>query len=245
MTGKPYQLEICANSVLSALAAQEGGADRVEFCQNLEIGGTTPSLGQVWLARAGLKIGMHVLVRPRAGDFLYSDLEFQEMKADILFCKEAKCDGVVIGLLNADGSVDKVRTAELVALARPMHVTFHRAFDVCYEPFDGLEAVITSGCDRLLTSGMKNTAWEGIGLIRALIEQADGRIEIMPGSGINADNIAEIAVATGAKAFHSSAKATQSSGMAYQNDAVTGMGGNISVSSKEKIRRLADILKKL
>ena len=245
MKDNPYRLEICANSVLSALAAQEGGADRVEFCQNLEAGGTTPSLGQVWLARAGLKIGMHVLIRPRAGDFLYSDLEFQEMKADILFCKEAKCDGVVIGLLHADGSVDRDRTAELVALARPMQVTFHRAFDVCRDPVEALEAIIASGCGRLLTSGMENTALEGIGLIRALVEQADGRIEIMPGSGINEDNISEIAAATGARAFHSSAKVSQPSGMKYLNDAVKGMGGTVWMSSNEKIRRLADILKNL
>lgn len=240
-----YKLEICANSIASALAAQEGGAHRVEFCQNLEVGGTTPSLGQIWLARAGLSIEMHVLIRPRAGDFLYTDLEFQEMKADILFCKEAKCDGIVIGLLQADGSVDAVRTAELVALARPMHVTFHRAFDMCRDPFDALEAIIESGCGRLLTSGMKGTAWEGAGLINKLVDRASGRIEIMPGSGINELNVADIATTTGAWAFHASAKETLATKMTYVNDAVAGMGGAVWVSSKEKIRRLADILKNL
>ncbi|WP_188505546.1 copper homeostasis protein CutC [Parapedobacter pyrenivorans] len=242
---KSYQLEVCANSIASALAAQEGGADRVEFCQNLEMGGTTPSLGQIWLARAGLSIGMHVLIRPRAGDFLYTDLEFEEMKADILFCKEAKCDGVVIGLLQANGSVDAVRTAELVALAHPLHVTFHRAFDVCREPFEALETIIASGCARLLTSGMKNTAWEGGRLIKTLVDQAGGRIEVMPGSGINEHNIADVAMATGATAFHSSAKVAIASGMTYVNDAIVGMGEGGWVSSKEKIRQLADILQNL
>ncbi|SEL32211.1 copper homeostasis protein CutC [Parapedobacter koreensis] len=242
---KPYQLEICANSVASALAAQEGGADRVEFCQNLEMGGTTPSLGQIWLTRAGLKIGMHVLIRPRAGDFLYSDLEVQEMKADIMFCKEARCDGVVIGLLDADGHVDKERTSELVALARPMHVTFHRAFDVCRDPFEALEVIIACGCDRLLTSGMENTAFAGADLIKKLVAQAAGRIEIMPGSGINEMNIAQIVGLTDATAFHSSAKIMLPSGMHYTNETVEGMGGDTWISSKEKIRQMADILKSL
>ena len=242
---KTYQLEICANSVTSALAAQDGGADRVELCQNLDLGGTTPSLGQVWLARAGLTIGTHVLIRPRGGDFLYSALEFQEMKADIAFCKEIKCDGVVIGLLLADGRVDTVRTAELVELARPMQVTFHRAFDRCKDPVGALESIIDIGCDRLLTSGLKNTAWEGTETITKLIKQANGRIDVMPGAGINEQNIARIAESTGATSFHSSAKIPMESDMDYRDQAVEGMGDNGWVSAKEKIRQLADILKSL
>jgi len=230
---KTYQLEICANSVLSALTAQDNGADRVELCQNLEQGGTTPSLGQVWLARAGLSIGMHVLIRPRAGDFHYSELEFLEMKSDIMFCKEAKCDGVVIGILLADGQVDTARMAELIELARPMQVTFHRAFDRCRDPFEALEAIIGLGCDRLLTSGMKATAEEGGETIAKLVEQANGRIEVMPGSGINEENILQIAALTKATSFHTSAKVELESEL-----------GDITwVSSKEKIRHLADMLK--
>ncbi|MGK6350789.1 copper homeostasis protein CutC [Parapedobacter sp. DT-150] len=243
--GKPYQLEICANSIASALAAQEGGADRVEFCQNLEMGGTTPSAGQIRRVREWLTIDIHVLVRPRIGDFLYTDLEFEEMKADIRFCKEAGCDGVVIGLLHADGQVDKERTAALVALAHPMHVTFHRAFDMCRAPFEALETIIACGCGRLLTSGMENTAAAGSGLIRKLVDQANGRITIMPGSGINETNIAKIAESTGATAFHSSAKVTLISGMMHANPTVEGMGGEVWVSAKEKIRQMADILKNL
>src|SRR5690606_27134287 len=148
-----YQLEVCANSVTSAIAAQRGGAHRVEFCQNLEIGGTTPSAGQIRMVRQQLTIGVHVLIRPRGGDVLYTDVEFEEMKADILFCKEVGCNGVVVGLLDVAGRIDRKRTEELVALANPMCVTFHRAFDVCVEPFEALEVVIACGCKRLLTSG--------------------------------------------------------------------------------------------
>ncbi|MEC3881040.1 copper homeostasis protein CutC [Parapedobacter sp. 10938] len=240
---KTYQLEICANSVLSALNAQEGGADRVELCQNLESGGTTPSLGQVWLARGGLSIGVHVLIRPRAGGFLYSDIEFLEMKADIMFCKEAKCDGVVIGMLLVDGQVDTVRMAELIELARPMHVTFHRAFDRCRDPFEALEVIIGLGCDRLLTSGMKDTAAEGAETIARLVEQANGRIEVMPGSGINEENILQIVASTGASSFHTSAKVEQESTMGDLGGEVGGMGDTTWVSAKEKIRQMADMLK--
>ncbi len=222
-----------------------GGADRVEFCQNLEAGGTTPSAGQIGLARVSLSIGLHVLIRPRAGDFLYSDIEFEEMKADIQYCKEQGCEGVVIGLLQVDGQVDAVRTAALVRLASPMHVTFHRAFDVCRDPIEALEAIIDCGCGRLLTSGMRNTALEGAELIATLVKQAKGRLEIMPGAGIHEGNIAQVASVTNAMAFHTSAKVVQRSGMAYTNAAVGGMGDETWVSSKQKIRRLADILQSL
>src|SRR5690606_37201042 len=148
------QLEICANSVTSALAAQEGGADRVELCQNLNIGGTTPSHGQIRLAMQLLHIGVHVLIRPRGGAVLYSTVEFEEMKADIAYCKEMGCTGVVFGLLKQDGRVDAERTGELVSLASPMQITFHRAFDVCHDAMEALETIIRCGCVRLLTSGM-------------------------------------------------------------------------------------------
>jgi len=245
MDSRRYQLEICANSVQSALAAQSGGADRVEFCQQLEVGGVTPSAGQILQARAQLSIGMHILIRPRGGDFLYSALEFEEMKADIRFCREAGCDGVVIGLLQADGQIDRDRTAELVALAGPMQVTFHRAFDVCRDPYEALESIISTGCVRLLTSGMRNTAMEGAQLIHTLVKQAGERIDIMPGSGINEHNLATLAAITGARSFHASAKTTRPSGMQYVNADVSGMGGDVWESSNEKIRLMADVLKKI
>lgn len=240
-----YQLEICANSVTSALAAQAGGADRIEFCQNLETGGTTPSHGQISTTRQHVDIGIHVLIRPRGGDFLYSDLEYEEMKADIRFCKASGCEGVVIGLLHDDGRIDIQRTAELVALAAPMHVTFHRAFDRCAEPFQALEDIIGCGCGRLLTSGLRNTAEEGISLIKELVVRAQGRIEIMPGSGINALNIQQLARETGALAFHTSAKVIARSKMEFANDDVKGMGDEYWVTSTQKVREIADLLNKL
>src|SRR5690606_36708758 len=138
--------------------AQEAMADRVELCQALELGGLTPSYGQIRLARQLLRIGLHVLIRPRSGDFLYDDLEVDEIKADIAFCKEMGCDGIVVGLLRADSSVDTERMTELIEWAYPMQVTFHRAFDVCDDPVESLESIIACGCVRLLTSGMENTA---------------------------------------------------------------------------------------
>lgn len=238
----PYQLEICANSVSSAIAAQAGGADRIEFCQNLEAGGTTPSHGQIETLKRHVRIPAHVLIRPRAGDFLYNEWEYEEMKSDILFCRDAGCEGVVIGLLHADGRIDTQRTAALVQLAKPMHVTFHRAFDVCAEPFQALEEIIGCGCGRLLTSGMQNSAEHGRQLIGELVERAAGRIEIMPGAGITAANIALLARETGARAFHTSAKTTEKSRMAYTNEAVEGMGGLTWVTSTQKVREIADLL---
>ena len=240
-----YQLEICANSVTSAARAQEGGADRVELCQNLDIGGTTPSMGQIMAARSILSIGLHVLIRPRGGDFLYSETEFTEMKLDILACRERKCDGVVVGMLQADGRVDVARMKELVEMAGPMQITFHRAFDCCRDPFEALETIIGLGCDRLLTSGMKETAEAGAETIAKLVEQAAGRITVMAGAGIHEDNLERIAEVTGATAFHTSAKVRQVSNMNDADSAVGGMGDAVWVSSKEKIRRMADLIKTL
>ena len=236
-----YQLEICANSPVSAVAAQEGGAHRIELCQQLEIGGITPSAGQIRLVRQLLTIGMHVLIRPRAGDFNYSHLEFEEMKADVSYCRSIGCDGVVVGILNADGTVDETRMKTLVNLASPMQVTFHRAFDCCSNPTKALEMIIACGCHRLLTSGMQHTAYEGTALIRKLIQQADGRIEIMPGAGIDETNILAIAAATGASAFHTSAKVRCTGiaqGLPMMPDETVGW-----VSSKQKIRHIADLLR--
>lgn len=244
-TPRPYQLEICANSVTSALAAQGGGADRVEFCQNLEAGGTTPSHGQIRTLKQHVHIGAHVLIRPRSGDFLYNEWEYEEMKSDIQFCKDTGCEGVVIGLLHADGRIDTKRTAELVALAGSMHVTFHRAFDVCADPFRALDEIIGCGCGRLLTSGMRNTAEQGMPLIRQLVELAGDRIDIMPGSGVTATNIQALARETGARSFHTSAKVTAHSVMAYNNEQVQGMGDAWWVTSTQKVREIADLLNKL
>ncbi len=238
-------LEICANSPTAALAAQRAGASRVEFCQSLELGGTSPSYGQLKLARKALTIGLHVLIRPRGGDFLYNEQEFEEMKEDIAFCKEIGCDGVVIGILNKDGSVDKTRMQELVKLAKPMCVVFHRAFDRCNNPSQSLEDIIDLGCDRILTSGLQNTAWDGRDLLKELIAQANGRIEIMPGAGVNANNVKELIQYTGARSVHASAKDSKPSAMAYKQETVQGMDEDVVGTSYARVVELIEQIKSL
>ncbi len=238
------QLEICSNSPQSALYAAHAGATRVELCQNLENGGTTPSYAQIRQTRELISIGIHVLIRPRAGDFLYSELEFKEMLSDIQFCKKVGCDGVVIGLLNIDGTIDIERTEQLVKAARPMHVTFHRAFDKCLDPFIALDELIALGVDRVLTSGLQNTALEGLNLLTELIDYAQDKITIMPGAGVNALNIEQILVDSKAIAIHSSAKVNVSSAMTYDRRDVAGMNEAIFSTSLEKVQELIEIIKK-
>jgi len=212
-----FGLEVCANSFSSALAAQEGGAIRVEFCENMAEGGTTPSYGQIKLAKERLEIEVWPIIRPRGGDFLYSDDEFQIMKLDIEFCKSLGCDGIVIGMLTSNGEIDRERCAKLVELAKPLPVAFHRAFDMCNDLSVGLEQLIELGIVRILTSGGAENAFKGAPLISALIKQAANRIEIMPGAGINPQNIQEIRNITGARVFHSSARAKVESKMKFRN----------------------------
>lgn len=219
-------MEVCANSLTSALAAQEGGAVRVEFCDNLPEGGTTPSYAQIKLAKELLHILVYPIIRPRGGDFLYSDLEFRLMKEDVKICKSLNCDGVVIGILKADGSIDKERCAELIALARPMKVTFHRAFDMCNDLEKALEELIELGCERVLTSGAEASALLGAEKLKGLITQAAGRISIMPGAGVKTENIAEIIRITGAKEFHASAKHAVKSDMKFRNPGLS-MGTSV------------------
>jgi len=224
---QPVLLEVCANSITSALAAQDGGAARVELCENLYEGGTTPSHGEILLVRKQLHIKLYVLIRPRGGDFLYTDLEFDIMLADAKFCIEAGCDGIVIGILNTDGSIDKERCAKLVQMAKPfgVGVTFHRAFDMCADMYQAMEDIIEIGCERILTSGGKSTAMEGARVIANLIKRAAGRIVIMPGSGVSEKNVADLVQFTGAVEVHSSARVRKQSKMAFKNDHIV-MGDN-------------------
>ena len=238
-------LEICANSLGSALAAQRGGAQRIELCENLNEGGTTPSYGTIKSVREQLKIKVYVLIRPRAGDFYYSHEEFGIIKEDIRLCKQLGCDGVVIGLLDQEGNVDMVRTKELVNLAAPMGVTFHRAFDCSNDGLKALEAIIECGCERILTSGMQNTAMEGSSLLKTLVDHAADRIVIMPGSGINEKNILELKKITHAKEYHTSAKVPLQNNMNYQNPTIQHMGTTIEISSEEKIRKIVELIKEL
>jgi copper homeostasis protein len=209
--------EVCIDSAEAAQAAQAGGAHRVELCDNLVEGGTTPSLGMIQLARRMATLGLNVIVRPRGGDFCYSEPEFEVMQADIQAAKAAGADGVVIGLLKPDGSVDVERTRVLVELARPMSVTFHRAFDLSRDAGEALEAICSLGIDRILTSGQKATALDGLDCIARLVKQAGKRIIIMAGGGVNAGNVATIVAATGIKEVHFAARKTVDSRMTYRN----------------------------
>ncbi|MCD4729975.1 MAG: copper homeostasis protein CutC [Bacteroidales bacterium] len=229
---KNYLIEVCAANIQSAIAAQQGGAKRIELCDNLYEGGTTPSYATIKIAREKLDIGLNVMIRPRGSDFCYSDMEFEIMKEDILICKELDVDGVVFGILLPDGNIDTERTKQLVGFARPMNITFHRAFDVTPDPFKALEDIIDLGIDRILTAGQKNTVSEGKYLIKQIIEKAGDRIIIIPGSGINEKNIKEIRDLTGAKEFHLTGRKTVQSKMEYRKEGIY-FGGLIQIPEYE------------
>jgi copper homeostasis protein len=228
-----FTLEVIAFNIESCILAEANGVSRIELCDNQADGGTTPSYGFIKAARAILSIELYPIIRPRGGDFLYSDAEFDIIKSDVLLCKELGCDGVVIGLLNADGTVDKERTKILTTIAYPMGVTFHRAFDRTNDMFKALEDIIECGCERILTSGQKPTAYDGMDNIKALVQKADDRIIIMPGSGLNAKNIIEIAKQTGATEFHSSARHFIQSKMQYAQPTMNEQLTNVNLNADE------------
>lgn len=215
------KLEICAASVESAIEAQLGGADRIELCENLNIAGTTPSYGTIKTTREKLHIGLNVMIRPRGGDFLYSDTEFEIMKKDTVMCREIGADGIVAGILLEDGNVDKERMKILVDLARPMTVTFHRAFDMTPDPFKAMDDIISLGVERILTAGQKTNVTEGIELLAKLVTYAGNRIIIMPGSGINAGNVEWVRDQSKANEFHTTAKRLKESRMQYRKEGLT------------------------
>lgn len=210
-----YTIEIAVTDYRSAAAAEKGGADRIELCSALSEGGLTPSYGLIKKCRNDIEIPVFPIIRPRAGDFLYTQEEFEIMQNDVLFCKESGCQGIVTGFLLPDGIIDKERTRIITETAYPMQVTFHRAFDRCRDPFTALEDIINAGCHRILTSAQKLRAIEGTGLIKQLIEAAKNRISIMPGSGVRKENIKELAEKTGATEFHSSLKGFTKSHMNF------------------------------
>lgn len=215
-----YRFEICANSVASCMAAQEGGADRVELCAGIPEGGTTPSYGMIRAARENITIGLNVIIRPRGGDFLYSEQEVVQMLYDIHTAKQLGADGLVFGCLTPEGKVDMHIMERLMDAAGQTPVTFHRAFDHTCDPFKAIEEIIDLGCDRILTSGCRPNAFEGAQNIAELVRRAAERIVIMPGCGIREDNIREIAEITGAKEFHFSAREAAESNMIFRNPLV-------------------------
>lgn len=236
------ELEVIGFDLPSCEIAEQCGADRIELCANPEEGGTTPSYGMIALARKCTTIQLFPIIRPRGGDFLYTDLEFQAMVADVQQCARLGCDGVVIGMLSKDGDVDVDRCAELIRHAGSMQVTFHRAFDRVRDPVAALEDVIALGCDRILTSGLRPNADLGKETLRTLVAAARDRITIMPGSGVRSTNVVELAKVTGARAFHSSARAVHPSTMAYTNPEMAEDLVAIGIDPEEvsALRRLLD-----
>ena len=235
-----FKLEVIGFTIESCMIAQAAGAHRIELCDNPSEGGTTPSYGFIKTARENLSTELYPIIRPRGGDFLYSEIEFEVMKADIENCKSLGCDGVVIGILNADGTVDKKRCKQLVEIAHPMKVTFHRAFDRTNDPFKAMEDILSIGCERILTSGQKNLAIDGEELLNKLVKQANNRIIIMPGSGVNSDNIETLVKNTNATEFHTSARTFVNSKMEFINESMDEQLTSVSAMSDE-IKKIIEI----
>ena len=244
---KSIKIEVCAFSLESCLAAEKGGANRIELCGSMYEGGTTPSAGLIQIAKQQVSIEIHAMIRPRGGDFCYSENEISVMQADIRLAKQMGCEGIVLGILQPNGRVNISQTKALVNLAKPMQVTFHRAIDMTTDYSEALEDIIETGCDRILTSGQKNTAMEGIEAIKKLVKQANNRIEIMAGSGVNASNVQTL-IHTGVNALHLTGKSIRDSEMIYRKEGIT-MGGlsevpeyEIVYSDFKKIQAVAEVI---
>ncbi|KFC61359.1 Cytoplasmic copper homeostasis protein cutC [Devosia sp. LC5] len=242
MPHHPFKIEICVEGIDGLVAAQQAGADRVELCASLLEGGLTPSLGVVREALLVATIPFHVIIRPRGGDFLYSELEFASMIGDIKAMRDLGVVGVVIGCLTADGEIDEARTRALVDAARPMKVTCHRAFDMTRDYRAAIEALVRAGVDRVLTSGQRDTAVEGIDILKDTTAIADGRIVVMACGALDQGNIAQVRRATGVDEMHFAALKTLKSGMEFRNPHV-GMGGTaiereyeITVTDEDAVR---------
>lgn len=243
MKREEFHFEVCANSVESCLAAREGGADRVELCAGMSEGGVTPSYGEIVQARRLLddSCRLHVIIRARGGDFCYSNMELERMESDIIMCKRLGVDGVVFGCLTPDGDVDIEANARLLSAARPMSVTFHRAFDRTRKPVEAMERLVSLGFDRILTSGSKAKAIEGVDLLAVLNKQSAGRISLMAGSGVCEDNISEIYNRTNIHEYHFSARVEKPGLMKnYDNTVYMGKQGIdenlIHVTSADRVK---------
>jgi copper homeostasis protein len=240
---EPVVLEVCVDSVESAMAAERGGAHRVELCSALAEGGVSPSAGLIAVVRQRIRIGLHVMIRPRASDFCYSDEDFAVMQRDLVMAKQLRADGVVFGILRTDGKIDIERTKHLVELARPLKVTFHRAFDMTGNLLQALRDAQATGAERILTSGGKQTATEGAAMLKQLVEAANGAIGIMAASGIGEHNVAELLERTGVREVHASLRSTVTSPMRYQNEQISmgttkGCEYQRLVADEEKVREL-------
>lgn len=237
-----FHFEVCAGTIASCLAAQEGGADRVELCTGLSEGGLTPSFAMIELARNLLQIKLHVIIRPRGGDFLYSPLELDIMEKDIQNARRLGADGVVFGCLNKKGDIDKEATLRLRIAADDMSTTFHRAFDCCRDPYQSIEQLIEYKFDRILTSGQESSAAVGIPMLRTLHKEAKGRIQLLAGCGVNEENIVDIYTLTNIEEYHFSARENHPSIMRYHNRNIfMGISGvdeySIEETSAKKVQR--------
>ncbi|MDL5367284.1 copper homeostasis protein CutC [Xanthomonas sp. NCPPB 2654] len=235
-------LEVAADSTGSALAAQAGGAMRVELCGGLDGGGLTPSFGTLAVLRDQLRIPLYVLIRPRVGDFVFDEAEVEAMRRDVEQCVRLGCDGVVLGALDPAGEVDMATMRVLVAAAGSLGVTFHRAIDVSADPRRALEDAIALGCERVLTSGARETAEEGAALIAALVQQAGARLSVMPGSGVSDTNLARLRALTGAREFHGSARGPLASRALAPHPHVRSLGGDRMQTDVERVRRMVALL---
>jgi copper homeostasis protein len=236
-----YNLEVIGFDINGCIAAQNAGADRIELCASPSEGGTTPSYGLIKMAKDILTIDLYPIIRPRGGDFLYNNEEFDVIKSEIKVCKVFGCAGVVIGMLHSNGTVDKERGKQLVDLAYPLKVTFHRAFDRVVDVAKALEDIIEIGCHRILTSGQKPTATEGAENIAALIKQANNRIIIMPGSGVRSDNILALKEKTGATEFHTSARMNIESKMNFISPSMNEQLKTVGVDAGD-VRKITELL---
>jgi len=225
-------IEIAVFSLESAIAAFNAGAHRIELCSAPAESGLTPSAATMRLAKKYVKIPIHVMIRPREGDFCYSEKEFETMLLDVAAAKIVGMEGIVTGILNPNGTVDEMRTAILVDAAAPMNVTFHRAFDMTKDQDEAMEAIIYAGCARILTSGGQQTAPEGIEKLAQLVKKAGDRIAVMPGSGINSNNVKDIAETTKAKEIHLSARSFIPSKMTFKNPIVS-MASSVKIPDYE------------
>ena len=233
------------DSVQSAINAEKGGASRLELCGNLVEGGTTPSLGLLKVIKEKVKIPVYVMLRPRGGDFVYSEDDFQVMKEDLMMLKEVGANGIVFGILTPEGDIDVTRSKEIIKLSHPLPVTFHRAFDMVRDPFVSLSILVSLGVQRVLTSGRDSTALEGLPVLKKLIKQAGDKIIVVPGGGITERNMERILVESGAKEFHCSARSSFDSLMTYRNGRVS-MGASygppefsIKVADTARVKQFA------
>lgn len=241
--GAPVILEICADSVESAVAAERGGADRIELCSSLLEGGVTPSAGLISTVRSRLNIDLYVMIRPRGGDFCYTSEEFETMEQDARTAKQLGANGIVFGILQKDGRVDMARTRRLVDVVQPLKVTFHRAFDMSRDLDQALEDVIAAGVDRVLTSGGEQKVEDGMALVQKLNRAAQGRVVIMAGGGISESNVHRVLAATQVKEFHAAVRAHISSPMRHRNEKIS--MGLIKGREYERVVVLQDRVRRL